>query len=116
MLWLFGWGSRRRRQHPVKTKPLDGWCYVLTHPAWTKIGIVKIGMTTQDPKRRAAQITSVSGLIAPCTVHCCVYVANRRLVETTVHHRLGKYRVRRRRELFRVSPDFAAVVLRDAAR
>jgi len=93
----------------------DGYLYVMTHPAWGKIGIVKIGMTRQDPKRRAAQITSVSGLIAPCSVHCWAYVADRRVAEREVHTRLRQYRVRRRRELFRITPEFAAVVVRDVA-
>ena len=29
---------------------LAGWCYVLEHPAWAKIGLVKIGMMTNKAK------------------------------------------------------------------
>jgi hypothetical protein len=89
----------------------DGWLYVLRHPAWEKIGIVKIGMTSRHPAKRAAEITSVSGLIAPCTVAFCVWVRDRRSAELEVKRRLQRFRVRRRRELFRVSPEFAAQVV-----
>jgi hypothetical protein len=80
---------------------LAGWCYVLEHPAWAKIGLVKIGMTGRDPATRGAEITSSSGLLAPAKVAYCAWVADRTAVERTVKQMLGSQRVRGRRELFR---------------
>lgn len=90
-----------------------GWVYVLTHPAWTKIGIVKIGMTSRDPSKRLAEITSSSGLVAPGRVHHCVWVDNRAAIEQAVKDRLRVHRVRGRRELFRIDPNAAAGVLNE---
>jgi hypothetical protein len=87
-----------------------GWVYVLSHRAWRGIGptgMVKIGKTTQDPRKRAAQITSVSGLLAPCKVEWCCWVSDIDCVEPTVHAALDKHRVRARRELFAVDVDTA---------
>lgn len=80
-----------------------GWLYILGHPAWDKIGMVKIGKTGRDPRTRAREITSVSGLIAPCTIVWCAPVSDMASAEKAVHRMLGRYRVRKRRELFRIS-------------
>jgi hypothetical protein len=79
-----------------------GWIYVLTHPAWDKIGMVKIGRTGRDPRTRAAEITSVSGLLAPCTIAWCAPVSDMAAAETAIHRMLGDNRLRKQRELFRV--------------
>ena len=79
-----------------------GWVYVLTHPAWDKLGMVKVGRTGRDPRTRAAEITSVSGLLAPCTIAWCSPVSDMAAVEQAVHRMLGAHRVRKRREMFRV--------------
>lgn len=84
-----------------------GWVYVLTHPAWDKLGMVKVGRTGRDPRTRAAEITSASGLLAPCTIAWCAPVSDMAAVEQAVHRLLGSHRVRKRRELFRV--DVATV-------
>jgi hypothetical protein len=87
-----------------------GWIYVLTHPVWDKIGMVKIGRTGRDPHTRAAEITSVSGLIAPCTITWCAPVSDMAAAETAIHRMLGDKRVRKRRELFRVNAATARQV------
>ena len=92
-----------------------GWCYVLVHPAWTSIGLCKIGMTSRDPTRRAAEITAVSGLIAPCRVAYCCHVADRRAVENAVKAALAGRRVRGRRELFRCDLAAARAAIESAA-
>ena len=84
-----------------------GWVYVLTHPTWDKLGMVKVGRTGRDPRTRAAEITSASGLLAPCTIAWCAPVSDMAAVEQAVHRMLGRHRVRKRRELFRV--DMATV-------
>jgi IS5 family transposase len=72
-------------------------------------------MTSRDPARRAAEITAVSGLIAPCRVAYCCRVEDRRAVETAVKAALGGKRVRGRRELFRCDVDTARRAIEAAA-
>ena len=92
-----------------------GWVYVLTHPAWDKLGMVKVGRTGRDPRTRAAEITSVSGLLAPCTIAWCSPVSNMAAAEQAVHRMLGSHRVRKRRELFRVDAATARGVVEAVA-
>ena len=92
-----------------------GWVYVLTHPAWDRIGMVKIGKTGRDPRRRAAEITSVSGLLAPCTIACCAPVSDMAAAEVAVHRMLSGHRMRQRRELFRVDAATARQVVEAVA-
>jgi hypothetical protein len=87
----------------------------MVHPAWSSIGLVKIGMTSRDPAKRAAEITSVSGLIAPCRVAYCCQVADRRAVENAVKAALGGKRVRGRRELFRCDVAAARAAIEAAS-
>jgi T5orf172 domain-containing protein len=95
-------------------QPEPGWCYILSHPAWAKLGgtgAVKIGKTTKDPTKRALQISSASGLLVKPKVEWCCWVADRHAVEKAVHQRLGRYRLRSRRELFAVSVANARAVI-----
>ena len=92
-----------------------GWVYVMTHPAWDKIGMVKIGKTGRDPRKRAGEITAVSGLLAPCTIACCVPVSDMAAAEVAVHRMLGGHRIRKRRELFRVDAATARRVVEAVA-
>ena len=93
-----------------------GWVYVLTHPAWDKLGMVKVGRTGRDPRTRAGEITSVSGLLAPATVAWCSPVSDMVAAEQAVHRMLGSHRVRKRRELFRVDAATARGVVEAVAR
>ncbi len=92
-----------------------GWVYVLAHPAWDKLGMVKVGRTGRDPRTRAAEITSVSGLLAPCTIAWCSPVSDMAAAEQAVHRMLGSHRVRKRRELFRVDAATARGVVEAVA-
>ncbi len=92
-----------------------GWVYVLTHPAWDKLGMVKVGRTGRDPRTRAAEITSVSGLLAPCTIAWCSPVSDMAAAEQAVHRMLGSHRVRKRRELFRVDAATARGIVEAVA-
>ena len=92
-----------------------GWVYVLTHPAWDKLGMVKVGRTGRDPRTRAAEITSVSGLLAPATVAWCSPVSDMAAADQAVHRMLGSHRVRKRRELFRVDVATARGVVEAVA-
>ncbi len=92
-----------------------GWVYVLTHPAWDKLGMVKVGRTGRDPRTRAAEITSVSGLLAPCTIAWCSPVSDMATAEQAVHRMLRGHRVRKCRELFRVDAATARGVVEAVA-
>jgi len=92
-----------------------GWVYVLTHPAWDKLNMVKIGRTGRDPRTRAGEITSVSGLLAPCIIAWCSPVSDIVAAEQAVHRMLGDRRVRKRRELFRVDAATARQVVEAVA-
>ena len=96
-----------------------GWIYVLSHPAWHSArygAMVKIGKTRRDPRTRAREITSVSGLIAPCTIACCLPVSDLAAAETAVHRMLDDKRVRKRREMFRVDVATARQTIEAVAR
>jgi hypothetical protein len=99
----------------VTSRSTPGWIYVMAHPAWDKIGMVKIGKTGRDPLTRAAEITSVSGLLAPCTIAWCSPVSDMAAAETALHRMLGDKRVRKRRELFRVDSATARQVVEAVA-
>ena len=95
--------------------PAPGWIYVLTHPAWDGLGIIKIGRTGRDPRTRAAEITSVSGLLAPCKIAFCSPMSDMAGAEQAVHRMLAPHRVRKRRELFKVDVATAQQVIRAVA-
>lgn len=100
-----------------RERPREGFVYVLTHPAWAKLGpagAVKIGRTGRDPRRRLAEITASSGLCLPGEVAFCVRVADMQAVETAIKRDLGPFRIRRR-ELFRVDVATARRAIESAA-
>ena len=99
----------------MNDRPVPGWIYVLTHPAWGRLGKVKIGRTGRNPRTRAAEITSVSGLLAPCKIAYSSPVSDMTGAEQAVHRMLAPHRVRKRRELFRVDVATARQVIRAVA-
>lgn len=102
---------------PGSARPQEGFVYVLTHPAWAKLGpagAVKIGRTGRDPTRRLAEITGSSGLCLPGKVAYCVRVADMQAVENAIKRELGPFRIRRR-ELFRVDVATAQRAIESAA-
>jgi hypothetical protein len=92
-----------------------GWIYCMSHPAWSKIGMCKLGMTARDPSKRAAEICSSSGLIAPVRIEFCLWVEDRRAAEQAVKDTLGRHRVRGRRELFRIDATTARAAIESAS-
>lgn len=92
----------------------QGWCYVLSHPLWDRIGAtgaVKIGHTKTDPAARGIRIASASGLLVKPKVEFCLLVDDSAAVERAVHQKLDRYRVSSRREMFAVSIAEARVVI-----
>lgn len=76
--------------------------------------MVKLGRTTGDVRSRAKQIDK-TGSPGPFTVLFSVYVSDCHLVENLVHNRLEDFRIRDRREFFRVHPDLAIRALLEVA-
>lgn len=98
----------------MSDRPAPGWIYVLTHPAWDGLGMVKVSRTGRNPRTRAAEITSVSGLLAPCRIAYCSPVSDMTGAEQAAHRMLAPQRVRKRRELFQVDVATAQQVIRAA--
>ena len=92
-----------------------GWIYVLTHPAWDRLGLVEIGRTGRNPRARTAGLTSIPGLLAPGEIACCLPVSDMAGAEQAVHRMLAPHRVRRRRALFRVDVATARRAVRAVA-
>jgi hypothetical protein len=91
----------------------------MTHPAWSRIGkngMIKIGKTTRDPRHRASEIASSSGLLSPCVVAWCAWVSDIDQIEPAVHRLLDQHRVRRRREMFTVDVETARSAILSAER
>lgn len=103
---------------PVSPKPTEGWVYIVSHPVWRNlgngVGAIKIGKTRIDPRKRALQIGSASGLLRQPTVEWCAWVADCGAVEAAVHRHLNVYRISKRRELFAVPVANARAVIEGA--
>jgi len=89
---------------------MNGYVYILTNSSLP--GIVKIGMTTNSPHDRAAQL-STTGLPHPFKVFGYVEVGNPRDIERRIHKKLYKNRVSKKREFFKISPQSALSLLED---
>jgi T5orf172 domain len=86
-----------------------GWIYIQTHPLWE--GMIKVGKTGRDPKYRAAEIGSASGLLVNPEVYYCVYVPDMHYAERRLHQTMAPYRAQKNRELFAIKPADAANLL-----
>lgn len=96
---------------PTPSKP--GWVYILTNEAMP--GLVKIGLTTRNPKERAAELSGASGVPLPFAVAWSRAVSDCAFVETAVHRMLDDRRVNGKRESFRVDIATARQVIEAAA-
>lgn len=95
------------------TPSKPGWIYVLTNEAMP--GIVKIGLTTRNPKDRAGELSSSSGVPLPFVVAWARAVSDCAAVESSVHRMLHDRRVSGRREAFRCDVATARQVIEAAA-
>jgi len=80
-----------------------GYVYCLTNESMP--GIVKIGMTMDDPEERARELSSVTGVPTPFRVAISKRIVNPAMKETAVHDLLTAlgFRVNDRREFFKCS-------------
>lgn len=86
-----------------------GFIYVLINRAMP--GIVKIGKTKQLPEKRAAELSTSTGVPLPYQVYYAVKVLDCHKAERFVHERLAFVRDNFSREFFSISPDMAKVLI-----
>jgi hypothetical protein len=90
----------------------NGYVYVLMNPALK--GQVKIGMTTNSPDQRAAEL-STTGVPHQFVVVYAELVRDCERVERLLHDRLEKVRVNPNREFFRITPQAAVRAVLEVA-
>lgn len=80
--------------------PKEGYVYCMSNESMP--GLLKIGMTTDEPEARAKELSSATGVPFPFRVEHCKKVANPRAKERAIHELLSAlgYRVNERREFF----------------
>jgi hypothetical protein len=91
-----------------------GTVYVLTNSQYEQL--VKIGYTTRDPRTRAQELSSATGVPGDFSVAHEVRVSDARAVERAVHERLSEHRPNKHREFFAVSPRAARAAVAAEAR
>lgn len=91
-----------------------GYVYFLTNPSMP--GLVKIGRTARDPRKRAGELTSASGVPTPFTLAGYIQSEDAVRTEAALHDAMRAERVNRRREFFRVDLAEAISVARTVAR
>jgi T5orf172 domain len=80
--------------------PTEGYVYCMTNEAMP--GLVKIGMTCDEPETRAKELSSATGVPFPFRIYICKKVWNPRLKEQALHELLAVlgFRVNEKREFF----------------
>jgi hypothetical protein len=91
------------------SSPSAGYLYLLVNPSMD--GLVKIGKTQRDPKARAKELGSVTGIPTPFLLVFDLAVDDCTRAEQYVHNDLAKYRLSSNREFFRVELSHAIRVM-----
>ena len=88
----------------------SGYVYCLTNASMP--GIVKIGMTMDDPEERASELSSVTGVPTPFQVAISKRVAHPRVKEQALHDLLSSlgFRVNNKREFFSCSLNIVGLL------
>lgn len=81
---------------------MNGYVYCLTNASIP--GLVKIGKTKRDPRERAAEISSSTGVPTPFDIKWSRRVHDMDKAETDLHVALEQHRLSKRREFFRCTP------------
>lgn len=90
-----------------------GWVYILTNPAMP--GVAKIGFTLGDPRERARELSTPTGVAVAFRLMYAVEVPDAHGVEMHVHRQLEALRVSPNREFFRCSVELAKQRLDECA-
>lgn len=92
---------------PKKTVDGPGYVYVLKNKAYADFTL-KIGFTTKEPSRRAKEIyQGATGVPEHFDVAVAFSVGNCRQAEKEIHHLFKAYRLNKRREFFKITPNVA---------
>ena len=84
--------------------------YVLSNKSMP--GIYKIGFTKGDPKKRAKQISSSTGVPQPFEVEFSFKCFNGLQLEGEIHNYLKKYQINKRREFFQMKKEEAVEAIK----
>lgn len=87
------------------------YVYVLVNKSMP--GMVKIGMTTDTPVKRARDINRATGVPTPWVPVWSLKCYASRILEQRVHEYLGQYRVAENREMFRIDSVTAQRVIEE---
>ena len=90
------------------------YVYVLVNKSMP--GMVKIGMTTDTPVKRARDINRATGIPTPWVPVWSLKCYSSYILEQRVHEYLGQYRVAENREMFRIDSVTAQRVIEDLGR
>jgi hypothetical protein len=90
------------------------YVYVLVNKSMP--GMVKIGMTTDTPVKRARDINKATGVPTPWVPVWSLKCYASRILEQRVHEHLSEYRVADNREMFHVDSVTAQRVIEDLGR
>ena len=90
------------------------YVYVLVNKSMP--GMVKIGMTTDTPVKRARDINRATGVPTPWVPVWSLKCYSSYILEQRVHEYLGQYRVAENREMFRIDSVTAQRVIEDLGR
>lgn len=81
----------------------SGYIYILSNPSM--VGMLKIGVTTGNPKDRAASMGMNTGIPLPFNIEWSKKVRSIYEVESEMHERLSASRVSKVREFFSATLD-----------
>lgn len=87
------------------------YVYVLVNKSVPNM--VKIGMTTNTPDKRAREISSATGVATPWIPVYSYKCYRSDLLEAEVHHHLREHRVNKNREMFEVDSRTAQQVIEE---
>lgn len=95
------WDKKSDDIHNEHSNP--GYVYVLSNPDLP--GLIKVGMTYKNPKLRAKELSSTTGVSSKYEIEYYGKVADRVLAEKAAHNRLKNFH--HRKEFFKVNVEVA---------
>jgi hypothetical protein len=85
-----------------------GKIYIMTNDAMP--GIIKIGTTTKDIKKRMSELDK-TGIPLPFRCHFAVEVEDYEIKERKIHDAFSDHRLRKNREFFKLAPERVVAIL-----
>lgn len=90
-----------------------GHIYILVNASMPNL--LKIGMTTRNPKSRAAELSSTTSVPSPFYVAYSAKVSNCKDAEKEIHTELKRFRASSQREFFNIELDKAVQIILEIA-